>query len=83
MAVTFKIEMTILDSLSDMFKRQNYELLVLAVLNRSQTLISGLPLKYVEKQLSGESDYLDSMGGKYDAKLLFDSKQGALICDKK
>lgn len=83
MGIKFRTEITISDRFRDILKRQRYEELVLTTINKSQLLIKNLPLSKVMEQSNNEPDYLDSNGNKYDVKLLLDSKQGALIGERK
>lgn len=83
MGIKFRTVVTISDSFRDILKRQRYEELVLAIINKSQSLLENLPLYRVMEQSNNEPDYLDTMGNKYDVKLLLDSKQGALIGERK
>lgn len=83
MKITLNTIATTSDSFRDLFKRQRYETLVLDVLNKSQRLIQNLPLYLVEEQSNGECDFKDQVGTQYDAKLLIDKTQGALIGDRK
>ena len=83
MGIKFRTVVTISDSFRDILKRQRYEELVLTTINKSQTLIENRPLSRVTEQSNNEPDYLDTKGNKYDVKLLLDSKQGALIGERK
>ena len=83
MGIKFRTAVTISDSFRDILKRQRYEELVLTTINKSQSLIRNLPLYRVTEQSNNEPDYLDTKGNKYDVKLLLDSKQGALIGERK
>lgn len=83
MSITFRTFATISDSFRDLFKRQQYEKLVLNVLNQSVKLIPNLPLIPEREQSHGQCDFKDQIGTKYDVKLLLDNKQGALIGDRK
>lgn len=74
--------MSYADGFRDILKKQQYEKLVLAVLNRSH-IIPNIPLEYNEEQAHGECDFIDSIGTKYEVKLLLDSKQGGLIGERK
>ena len=42
-----------------------------------------LPFTHIADQAHGESDFIDIKGLHYDAKLLFDKKQGALVGEPK
>ena len=83
MGIVFKHEVTISEDFRDLLKRQRYERMVLTALNKSQELICDLPLTAVEEQSDSECDFIDSKKRKYDAKLLIDTKQGALIGERK
>jgi len=83
MSINFKTMVTITDGFRDILKRQRYEELVLATINKSQSIIGNLPLSRVKEQADNEPDFLDAMGNKYDVKLLLNSKQGALIGERK
>lgn len=83
MSIKFRTVVTISDSFRDILKRQRYEELVLTTINKSQSLLENLPLSRVTEQYNNEPDYLDTKGNKYDVKLLLDSKQGALIGERK
>ena len=83
MKITLNTIATTSDSFRDLLKRQRYETLVLGVLNKSKRLIQNLPLYSVEEQSNGECDFIDQVGTEYDAKLLIDKTQGALIGDRK
>ena len=56
---------------------------MLTIINKSQKIFDGLIFTRIEDQSHGESDYIDNKGQLYDAKLLFDKKQSALIGDAK
>ena len=56
---------------------------MLTIINKSQKIFDGLIFTRIEDQSHGESDYIDNKGQLYDAKLLFDKKQSALIGDPK
>lgn len=83
MSITFQTVVTFSDGFRDVLKRQRYEEIVLATINKSQSLIGNLPLSRVIEQSNNESDYLDAKGKKYDVKLLLDSEQGSLIGERK
>ena len=74
---------TIDKSFCRLIQSQNYEKYVFAIISKSQVIFRGLQFRRIEHQSHGESDYVDSHGQLYDAKLLFDKKQGALIGDPK
>lgn len=71
------------ESFRNLIKAQNYELYVMKIISRSKLIFSGVSFERIADQSHGESDFIDSNGQFYDAKLLFDKKQGALIGDKK
>ena len=71
------------DSFRELIKNQNYERYVLAIINKSQEIFQDIEFRYIENQSHGESDFQDSNGQYYDAKLLFDKKQGQLLGDSK
>lgn len=83
MEIVFKNEVIIEDTFRDLLKRQKYEQIVGIALNKSKKLIRNFPITAVEMQSEGESDYLDSKHRKYEAKLLIDTAQGALIGERK
>ena len=83
MAIKFRTVVTISDSFRDILKRQRYEEIVLTTINKSRSLIKNLPLSKVVEQSNNEPDFLDAVGSKYELKLLLDSKQGALIGERK
>lgn len=74
---------TIDNAFRDLIKAHNYEKYVLAIINRSTVIFQNLSFSPVSSQSHGECDFLDSQGQKYDAKLVFDNKQGQLIGDSK
>ena len=67
----------------NLIKNGNYEKYVLLIIQASQEIFLGKQLHFVEKQSNGECDYIDQYGVKYDAKLVFNKKQGALLGDSK
>lgn len=71
------------ESFRSLIKEHNYEKYLHTIINKSQLVFRGLKFKHIDNQAHGESDFIDSNGKKYDAKLLFDKKQGALIGDSK
>lgn len=71
------------ESFRNLIKAQSYELYILKIINKSKKIFSGLSFDRITNQSHGESDFKDSNGQFYDAKLLFDKKQGALIGDEK
>ena len=83
MGIAFITVVEVTDAFRDILKRQQYEKFVLKILNRSKKLIKNLPLNHIEKQSDGECDFEDSLGLKYDVKLLLDENQGALIGERK
>ena len=80
--ITTKTIATIDPAFRTLIKAQNYERYVLAIINRSRDIFQGLSFKHITNQSNGESDFKDSDGQLYDAKLLFDKKQGAMIGDE-
>ncbi len=74
---------TIDKSFRSLIQKQNYEKYVLDIINKSQVVFHSLPFTHIADQAHGESDFIDSKGLHYDAKLLFDKKQGALIGEPK
>lgn len=73
---------TIDKSFRSLIQSQNYEKYVLTIINKSDVFCD-LQFKCINDQSHGESDFVDNHGQYYDAKLLFDKKQGALIGDPK
>ena len=67
----------------DLIKNGNYEKYVLLIIQASQEVFFGKQFHFVEKQSNGECDYIDQYGVKYDTKLVFNKKQGALLGDPK
>lgn len=76
-----KTVITIDKSFRSLIQSQNYEKYVLTIINKSVEIFSNLKFTCIENQSHGESDFVDNRGQFYDAKLLFDKKQGALIED--
>lgn len=74
---------TIDKSFRSLIQKQNYEKYVFVIINKSQEVFRNLSFTHSVDQAHGESDFIDSNGLQYDAKLLFDKKQGALIGDPK
>ena len=74
---------TIDKSFRSLIQSQNYEKYVFAIITQSNTFFHNLQFSCIDDQSHGESDYMDNHGQLYDAKLLFDQKQGALIGDPK
>ncbi len=70
-------------SFRSLIQKQNYEKYVQIIINKSQKIFRNLEFIPVEDQSHGESDFIDNNGQKYEAKLLFDERQGALIGDSK
>lgn len=83
MGIRIRTKMTITEKFRDVLKRQQYETLVLNVLNKSEKLMINTPLKQIQHQSNGEADFEDTLGNKYDVKLLIDKKQGAYIGERK
>ena len=81
------IKTRILCSFSDLFrdvlKQQKYEKYVLRIISESKVLLADREFVRVEDQHAGDPDYIDKDGNKYDVKLLIDSKQGALLGERK
>ena len=67
----------------EFIKKQNYERYILEIINRSKKIFAGKHFIYVVDQAHGECDFVDECDQKYDAKLLFDKRQGQLIGDAK
>ena len=67
----------------NLIKSHKYEEYILNIINKSCEIFGGKTFKIVLSQSHGESDFVDNNGIKYDAKLLFTTKQGQLIGDKK
>lgn len=78
-----KIRTEISDDFRNILKRQQYEGIVLKIINRSNEIFKGYDFIRIDNQPNGESDFVDNFGSKYDVKLLLDKKQGALIGEKK
>ena len=74
---------TIDKSFRSLIQKQNYEKYVLSIINKPQTIFQCLPFTHISDQAHGESDFIDRNGQHYDAKLLFDKKQGALVGEPK
>lgn len=74
---------TFSDAFRDLIKAHNYEKYILSIINKSTIIFNGNSFELIEEQSNGESDFVDNYGRKYDAKLLFDKKQGQLIGDSK
>lgn len=68
-------------SFRSLIQTGNYEKYVHAIINRSEVIFRSLRFETIKKQSHGESDFIDNNGQKYDAKLLFDKRQGALVGD--
>lgn len=67
----------------DLFSNRRYEEYIFCLLGKSTDIFMGMTFTWIDSQPHGECDFKDSNGEKYDAKLLIDSKQGALIGEKK
>ena len=74
---------TIDESFRSLIQSQNYEMYVFDIINKSDVIFRKLQFKHIEVQSHGESDFVDNQGQFYDAKLLFDNKQGSLIGEPK
>lgn len=83
MEIAYRRIMTSSEGFRDILKRQQYELLVLDILNKSVKMIRNLPLRRIDKQSNNEPDFLDTADNKYDVKLLIDKKQGEYIGNRK
>lgn len=79
--IKVKTVITIDDSFRSFIQQQNYEKYILTIINKSKLIFQNLRFSYIEDQAHGESDFVDNNGQSYDAKLIFDKKQGALIGD--
>ena len=79
----FESSMLISDGYRNLFNNRRYEKYVYCLLVKSTEIFAGLTFTWIESQSHGECDFVDSNGEKYDAKLLINSKQGALIGEKK
>lgn len=75
--------MLISDGYRNLFNNRCYEKYVYCLLGKSTEIFAGLTFTWIESQPCGECDFKDNHDVKYDAKLLIDSKQGALIGEKK
>lgn len=67
----------------ELIKDRRYENLVFRLISKSTVVFDRLTFTKIETQSNGECDFKDNNNTKYDAKLLIDSKQGALIGEKK
>ena len=81
--LTFQTYVTIDNSFRDLIKSGTYEKYIFDIISRAEELFSGRRFTYNESQPRGECDFVDDLGQKYDAKLIFDKKQGSLIGDPK
>ncbi len=70
-------------SFRSLIQNRNYEKYVYTIINRSEVIFRSLRFETVHEQSHGENDFIDNNGQKYDAKLLFDKRQGALVGDPK
>lgn len=76
-------EISISEEFRELFKRQQYEKYVYMIICRSKLLFKGKSFERIEYQSHGECDFKDEYGNKYDVKLLFNKKQGAMIGERK
>lgn len=81
--MTFYTIVKYTEAFRDLFKRQQYENYVLTIINRSNIIFRDLQFEPVPKQSDGQCDFIDNHGIKYDAKLLFDDRQGKLLGESK
>ena len=81
LAITKAISVS--DEFRKLIKNGNYEKYVLLIIQASKEIFFGKQLHFIEEQSNGECDYIDQYGVKYDAKLIFNKKQGALLGDLK
>ena len=64
---------------SKLIDNRIYEPLVLELMNRSTRFFSDKPIRHIEDQSHGESDFVDSNGRKYEVKSIIDSNQGRML----
>lgn len=81
--IRFLYQIELHEKFRDLFHRKRYEQLLLPIINASNEIFKGKSFEYIEEQSNGECDFIDCYGEKYDAKLLFDQEQGALVGDEK
>ena len=79
----FSLVMRLDDSFRDLIKNRRYEEYVFLIISRAQHIFQGKSFRENDSQAHGECDFVDSIGEKYDAKLLIDEKQGKLIGERK
>lgn len=85
--MTIQTIATISNSFKTFLQSGNYESAILKLMNKSSRVFPHF-YEHKEKQSHGECDFISYEGDenrlvKYDAKLPFDKKEGALICSKK
>lgn len=81
--LTFRTVVTIDRSFRDLIKSGAYEQYVFTIISRSEILFPGRTFTYNATQSHGECDFVDDLGQRYEAKLVFNNKQGQLIGDPK
>ncbi len=74
---------SISDRFRDLLKNHNYENIVYAVIEKSKKIFGNMNFKKILDQSNGQCDFEDNYGNKYDAKLIIDTKQGALLGERK
>ena len=82
-----QMELKKLAVISDEFKEfiqsGNYEVAILKLMNQSRIVFTNTYIRN-ESQSSSECDFVDTIiAEKYEAKLPFDKREGALICSNK
>ena len=83
MAIMFSKKAVFSDSFRDFVKSQKYEEYVYMIISNSERVFSGKQFKYIQNQSNGEPDFVDQEGNKYEAKLMFDERQGQLLGEHK
>lgn len=83
MAISFLTQVSFTDAFRELIKTQKYEEYVYVIISRSETIFNGKKFTHIRNQSDGEADFLDQEGNKYEAKLLFDKKQGRLLGEQK
>lgn len=81
--MVFYQEIVISDSFRRLFQRQRYEECVYTIIRNSTEVFKDRRFERVMVQANGQCDFVDEEGNKYDVKVLFNSKQGALIGERK
>lgn len=81
--LTFQTYVTIDNSFRDLIKSGTYEKYIFDIISRSKNLFAGRQFTHNGAQSHGECDFVDDQGQKYDAKLIFNEKQGRLIGEPK